>query len=575
MARFRNSLITILLAACPAGPFSSYGYTQDLGAAEDAQESVSPNDSGYQTRPGVRPACERLLSFYNIDIEVIDQDLDLIFAAVKRQFGACPETPRRFLDSLAERLFSGREMPLSVDSAYLEDLGGEIWASFGYQTAYPAGFTSALIARLQEASNAEKESVVDEEAEDEENIIAPILFALIILILAAKLGGDLVERFKQPAVLGELIFGMILGNLALIGIYWFEPLRQHVTIEILAEIGVILLLFEVGLESSLREMISVGPISLIVALIGVIAPFFLGWWVSAMFFPEESIFIHIFVGATLTATSVGITARVLKDIGKLRTREAKIILGAAVIDDVMGLVVLAVVVGLIGAHNMGGGFSSMTVFWIIAKAFLFIFGALSIGIVLAPRLFKLASKLRGKSILITFALMFCFLFALTADKIGLAPIVGAFAAGMILSGINFQGIFAHEERRLEELLSPLSAFLVPIFFVYMGMNVDLSTLGRTGVIMFALVLSLAAVLGKQICSLVGIFERKINPWVIGVGMIPRGEVGLIFAGIGAKMRIDGILVVNPDAYSAVIIMVMITTLVTPPFLKLIFTGKGQ
>jgi Kef-type K+ transport system membrane component KefB len=170
--------------------------------------------------------------------------------------------------------------------------------------------------------------------------------------------------------------------------------------------------------------------------------------------------------------------------------------------------------------------------------------------------------------------MFCFVFAFLADRIGLAPIVGAFAAGMILSGINFNDIFTHEERKLQELLGPISAFLVPIFFIYMGMNVDLSTLGNVNVIFFALVLTIAAILGKQICSLAGVFERKINSWAIGVGMIPRGEVGLIFAGIGAKLQIDGVKVVSPDAYSAVIIMVMVTTLVTPPVLKTIFADRS-
>jgi Kef-type K+ transport system membrane component KefB len=425
------------------------------------------------------------------------------------------------------------------------------------------------IDRTIDADTSHREEI-EEESADQGSEVGPILLGLIIILFAAKLGGDLVERFKQPAVLGELIFGMIIGNLALIGIDILEPLKHHITIEILAEIGVIILLFEVGLESNLREMLSVGLTSIFVALIGVVAPFFLGWGVSALFFPQESIFIHIFIGATLTATSVGITARVLKDIGKIRARESKIILGAAVIDDILGLVVLAVVVGIISAHNTGGTLSSLSILWIIFKAFLFIFGSILIGTVVAPHLFKYASKLRAQSILITFSLMFCFLFAFIADKVGLAPIVGAFAAGMILTDVNFTDIFKHEERKLEELLGPISAFLVPIFFVYMGMNVDLSTFGNPQVIIFALVLTLVAILGKQICSLAGIFEKKINSWVIGVGMIPRGEVGLIFAGIGAKLMIDGERVVNPNAYSAVIIMVVVTTLVTPPILKSIF-----
>ncbi len=500
-----------------------------------------------------------------------DYDLELAFAATRHNFMVSESGAGRFIDSLLSRLYSRSVTDSAIDSAYIETLGVEIWDVLELKTAYPPDFTVSFLDEIRTITAVEDEE--DIENGEEENAVAPILFALIVIILAAKLGGDLMERFKQPAVLGELIFGMILGNLVLFGIHIFEPLRQHITIEILAEIGVILLLFEVGLESSIKEMMSVGLASLFTASIGVIVPFFLGWWVSALFFPNESIFIHIFIGATLTATSVGITARVLKDIGKIRSRESKIILGAAVFDDIMGLVVLAVVVGIIGAHNTGGSLSSASVLWIVAKAFLFIIGALSIGAFLAPHFFKLASRLRAQSVLITFSLMFCFLFALLADKIGLAPIVGAFAAGMILSGINFKDIFTREERKLEELLNPISAFLVPIFFVYMGMNVDLSTFTNANVILFAAVLTFAAIVGKQVCSLVGIFDRKINSWVVGVGMIPRGEVGLIFAGIGAKLQINGVKVVNPDAYSAVIIMVMVTTLVTPPVLKLIFTDR--
>jgi Kef-type K+ transport system membrane component KefB len=515
----------------------------------------------------------------NMGMPLSDGDLDLAFEEARNKLDIEFSLARAFIDSISERILSGPVSGETIDSAYLENLGAQAWESMNTAEPYRPGFTVALKNAMQELADLQEEDDIEydeeeEEEEEEEEAIAPILFALIIIILAAKLGGDLVERFRQPAVLGELIFGMILGNLALIGIHLFEPLRHHITIEILAEIGVIILLFEVGLESSIKEMMSVGLTSFFVALIGIVAPFFLGWWISALFFPQESIFIHIFIGATLTATSVGITARVLKDIGKIRTREAKIILGAAVFDDIMGLVVLAVVVGIVGAHNTGGTLSSLSVFWIVAKAFIFILGSLSLGTIVAPPFFRMASKLRAQSVLITFSLMFCFVFAFLADRIGLAPIVGAFAAGMILSGINFNDIFTHEERKLQELLGPISAFLVPIFFIYMGMNVDLSTLGNVNVIFFALVLTIAAILGKQICSLAGVFERKINSWAIGVGMIPRGEVGLIFAGIGAKLQIDGVKVVSPDAYSAVIIMVMVTTLVTPPVLKTIFADRS-
>ena len=405
----------------------------------------------------------------------------------------------------------------------------------------------------------------------EEEDFAAILLSLVIILLAAKVGGDLCERVKQPAVLGELIFGVILGNLYLLGFGGFEHIKHHISIEMLAEIGVIILLFEVGLESNLKEMLSVGLVSFLVAMLGVITPFLLGWGVSALFLPEASIYIHVFIGATLTATSVGITARVLQDIGRLKYRESKIILGAAVIDDVLGLVILAIVTGIISSVNAGGdGASSWMIFFIIAKAFLFIFGSLIIGGFLAPRLFGFVAKMRGSGLLISFSLMFCFILAYFAKIIDLAPIVGAFAAGLILEDVHYKDLTQKGEADLSVLLKPIAAFLVPIFFVHMGMKVNLTSFGNLSILGFALVLTLAAIAGKQICSLGAIFEKNLNKWVIGIGMIPRGEVGLIFAGIGSKMILDGKPVIDTNTFSAVIIMVILTTLITPPVLKTVF-----
>lgn len=398
--------------------------------------------------------------------------------------------------------------------------------------------------------------------------IADVLLGLIIILLAAKLGGDLLERFKQPAVLGELIIGMIIGNMALIGVDTFEPFKHSLTLDVLAEIGVIILLFEVGLESSLVEMMQVGVASFMVATFGVIAPFFLGWGVAVIFLPEASIYVHIFIGATLTATSVGITARVLKDIGKIRTREAKIILGAAVIDDIMGLVILAVVVGIINAANTGGsGVSSLDVLLIVVKALGFVVGSILIGNVLMPHVFKFGSKFKVAGILLSTALLVCFLMAYLASLIGLAPIVGAFAAGLILDKVQYKDFTDRGEHSIEELVSPIGIFLIPIFFVKMGMMVDLATFGNTEILAFAGVLTFAAILGKQVCAL-AIFDKTINKISIGLGMIPRGEVGLIFAGIGAKLLLDNMPVVSSGTYSAVVIMVIVTTLVTPPLLKI-------
>ncbi len=425
----------------------------------------------------------------------------------------------------------------------------------------------------EEAIGITPEEVADESEVPEKPIIL-VLFELILFIVAAKLGGELMERIHQPAVLGELILGVVIGNLTLIGIEAFEFLEHEHFIEILAEIGVIILLFEVGLETNLREMLSVGTTSFLVAVLGVVTPFILGWGIGAIFLPEASVYVHIFIGATLTATSVGITARVIKDIRKLQTREAKIILGAAVIDDIMGLVVLAIVTGLIDAANAGTGIDSLGVLWIVVKALAFITLALLVGNKIMPGIFLAALNMKGQGILLSVALVVCFGLAMAAELIGLAGIVGAFAAGVIMERVHYRGFMDRGEHSLEDLIYPIASFLVPIFFVHMGLKVDLSTFGDLNVLIFAGFLTLAAIIGKQACSL-GVYEKGLNKLSIGFGMIPRGEVGLIFAKIGQSLTLGGVAVVSAPTYSAVIIMVIVTTLVTPPILKRSLLKKSK
>ena len=397
--------------------------------------------------------------------------------------------------------------------------------------------------------------------------VTPVLLGLVIILLAAKLGGEIAERVSQPAVLGELIAGVVLGNLVLFGFDGLQFLSTNEGIAILAEIGVILLLFEVGLESNVREMLSVGASSLVVALLGIIAPFFLGWGVSAWMLPNEEQLVHVFIGATLCATSVGITARVLTDLGKIQSRESKIILGAAVIDDVLGLVILAVVSGIIAAANTGGVLEVADVVLIIGKATVFLVGAILLGGWLSPRLFKVASKLRIKGMLLAVSLCFCFFLAYLANVIELAPIVGAFAAGLILDEVHYKDFIDRGEHGLEDRLHPINNFLVPIFFVLMGIKVDLSTFGQVEVLGFAALLSIAAIIGKMICA-AGVLEKGLDRISVAVGMVPRGEVGLIFAGIGAALVLHGQPVIRPYVFSAVVIMVIVTTLITPPVLKI-------
>src|SRR5262245_45097333 len=289
-------------------------------------------------------------------------------------------------------------------------------------------------------------------------------------------------------------------------------------------------------------MLEVGWSSLLVAVAGVVAPFFLGWGVAAYFLPGESLLAHIFIGATLCATSVGITARVLKDLGKLQTQEARIILGAAVIDDVLGLLILAVVAGAIKATTAGSALSTAGVMVIAVKAILFLVGAIAAGHYLVPHIFRRASRLETRGVLLALAVAFCFMIAWVASQVGLAPIVGAFAAGLVLDEAHFVLFRDRGEHSLDELLQPVSALLVPIFFVSMGLKVDLSAFTRPELLGFAAVLTLAAIIGKQVCSL-SVRERGLNRLAVGLGMIPRGEVGLIFAGIGASLtlpNVDGI-----------------------------------
>lgn len=398
-----------------------------------------------------------------------------------------------------------------------------------------------------------------------------VLLGVAVILITAKLGGELLERLGQPGVLGELLAGMAVGNLAILGWTGAESLKTNEVIAALAEIGVIILLFEVGLESNLTDMLDVGWASLLVAVAGVIAPFFLGWGVAAWFLPQEATLVHIFIGATLCATSVGITARVLKDLGRLQSREARIILGAAVIDDVLGLLILAVVAGSIKAAQTGAALSGLSIALIAGKAIVFLALSMGLGHFVIPKLFHRAGKLESRGVLLALSISFCFLLAWMASLVGLAPIVGAFAAGLVLDEAHFTSFQNRGERRLDELLQPIGSLLIPIFFVLMGMRVDFRSLARPELLGFAAVLTLVAILGKQICSLV-VFEKGLNRPSIGLGMIPRGEVGLIFAGIGASLSLpnaDGVVepVIGPATFGAVVIMVMITTLITPPALK--------
>jgi len=411
-------------------------------------------------------------------------------------------------------------------------------------------------------------------AQGHDDPMKSLLLALVILLPSARLAGLAAEKVGQPAVLGELIAGMILGNLGLLGIHGLDYLKMDAGLQILASLDVILLLFEVGLDSSLADLMKVGLSSLLVATIGVFLPFGLGWSVSALLLPEHSFYVHTFIGATLCATSVGITARVLQDIHRIRSREARIILGAAVIDDILGLIILAIVTGMIAQAGTGLPLSLGSILWLITKVVIFLAGSLALGVLLVPRLFRQAARAKMKGMLFSLSLAFCFLLSYLATLIDLASIVGAFAAGLILERIPFDELLHADEGSLEDLLHPVSTFLVPLFFMQMGVKIDLSSLFRVNVLELALALTFVAIVGKQACGL-GAVEKRLDRLSIGIGMIPRGEVGLIFAGVGLTLLVSGERIIDEALFAAILIMVMVTTLITPPLLQWSFSRQER
>jgi Kef-type K+ transport system membrane component KefB len=396
--------------------------------------------------------------------------------------------------------------------------------------------------------------------------VAPLLLGLAVVLAAGKVGGWLATRVGQPAVLGELVCGIVVGNLGLLGFHAFEPLKHDAFLQILSSLGVIVLLFEVGLESTVPQMLRVGPSALLVACLGVVTPFALGWLMGAWLLPEKSTYVHAFLGAVLTATSVGITARVLRDLRESSSDEGKIILGAAVIDDVLGLIILAVVSGIITAADRGRSLSIGSIVWITVQAVGFLAAAVVVGRLLTPHLFRLAARIRVPGVLLISGLVFCFLLAYLAARVGLAPIVGAFAAGLVLEPVVFEAFEESRQHSLEWFLHPISLFLVPIFFVLTGLRVELATFADPRIISLAAALCAVAWVGKQACMF-GVLQRGVDRLTVGLGMVPRGEVGLIFANIGATLTVAGERVIDPSTYAAVVIMVIVTTLVTPPSLQ--------
>lgn len=428
-------------------------------------------------------------------------------------------------------------------------------------------------AQADHSAQADHGAAADHGGDDEHGPAPADFFLVIIAILFfAKVFGEAAERVGQPAVLGELVAGLLLGG-SMLGIV---PSTGGIAeiIHLLAEVGVAILLFEIGLETDLKEMFRVGASSAMVAVVGVAFPFALGfaYWLYA----DPAIGAHpagvthgivsIFVGATLTATSVGITARVLADLRLMHRAESRIIIGAAVIDDVLGLVILAVVSGLAG----GAAFSILGVAKTFTIAVGFLVVAVIAGNMLAPRLFGIIDRMRVRGVLLVGAFAFALLFAAVAAKVGSAMIIGSFAAGIVLSSVNQFDLIV-------ERIEPVADIFTPIFFVSVGaaVNVQLFIPGsesfNSSVLVVGAILVAIAFIGKLAAGyVVGWGRQKLNRAAIGVGMVPRGEVGLIFADIGRRAGI-----LSDETFSAILIMVIVTTFIAPPLLKLVFKPTAE
>ncbi len=417
-------------------------------------------------------------------------------------------------------------------------------------------------------------------------VLEGTLLSLVIIYFASKLVGEICARINLPTVLGELVGGVIIGisvlNLLVFsegGLggseAWVLQLLQSTAgltpeltpqvaeslsevISILSEMGVIILLFEIGLESNLKELIRVGPQAAVVAVIGVVVPFAAGTAGLIAIFHVATV-PAVFAGAALTATSIGITAKVLAELQQLSSREGQIIIGAAVLDDILGIIVLAVVANLAKTGEVEIG----NVIYLVVSAAVFLIGSILLGRFLSPYFVAMVNRMETRGQLLIASLIFAFVLAYIGAVIQLEAILGAFAAGLVLAETE-------KHKEIEEQILPIADMLVPIFFVVVGAKTDVSVLNpfdpanREGLIMAAF-LVVVAIVGKVVTGLAVFGQPDINRWAIGVGMIPRGEVGLVFAGVGSA---TGILPKSLEA--AIIVMVILTTFVAPPLLRVVF-----
>jgi len=421
-------------------------------------------------------------------------------------------------------------------------------------------------------------------------ILAAVLLSLVVIYVASKVGGEICARINFPPVLGELVGGVVVG-ISVLHLLVFsegavtEPsvlttfIQQTAgmdgtvasvvastaseVISVLSEIGVMILLFEIGLESDLQGLLKVGPQAAVVAIVGVVAPFTAGTLGLVTLFHVDLV-PAIFAGAALTATSIGITAKVLAEIQRLTSREGQIIIGAAVLDDILGIIVLAVVASLAKT----GTVEVSNVIYLILSSVVFLVGSVVLGRLLSPFFLGMVDRLTTRGSLLIPSLIFAFVLGYVAVILQLEAILGAFTAGLVLGETE-------KRRELEEQILPIADMLVPVFFVCVGARTDISVLNplepenRAGLII-ASFLVVVAILGKVVTGATVFGQPGINRWAIGIGMVPRGEVGLIFAAVGSA---SGVLSKSLEA--GIIVMVILTTFLAPPLLRLVFKPQAE
>ena len=420
--------------------------------------------------------------------------------------------------------------------------------------------------------------------------IAQVILALAIIFILAKVSSRIFAKLGVPGLIGEIILGVLIVSIS-IGdhsiLEWisteFDPASNsshtvHETLEIFSELGVIFLLFTVGLETKVTDLTSVGKAALLVAVMGVIVPFIVGYLFITV--TDGGMYSSMFMGAAMVATSVGITARVIKDMKLMDVKESRIIIGAAVIDDILGMIVLAIVSGMAKT----GKVDIANVLTITITAIAFVLIVLFIAGKIIPKVYDAIQQKKADKLLqdpnyipagynmFVVAIATCLVFAYVADMVGLAMIIGAFLAGMLFAEHAW-------EWKLEEKFESISAFFVSFFFVYVGMNVDIQVfIDKPALLITALILIVLACLTKFVGC--GLGAKIAEPHmemssvsIIGVGMMPRGEVGIIVALLGTTTLVDGVAVLSPELYGIIVMMCIATTIIAPPILSVLYKRK--